>query len=160
VTLRERLTEALRAARFDEVEAAVAGDSRAVRILLGLTYQDDEALRTAASRGLGLAGRLRPRLMQEVARRLVWAMNDESGTYGAHAPQVLKAIAAEVPELLLPLLPDLMRLTADPALHDALVDVARAVAAHRPAEAARQVAAGLSGCRNGGRSGSGHHRSA
>ncbi|MEW6338986.1 MAG: hypothetical protein ACOY3Y_14005 [Acidobacteriota bacterium] len=150
MSLREMVAEAVRQRRFDDLESLVEKDSRSVRYLVGLTYQADDEVSDAAARGLALASRHHPGLVREVVRRLVWAMNDESGTYAASAPDVLRRIAEISPEALLPSLPDLMRLTADPGLHDRLVEVSRMVAARFPREAARSVQESLAECGRGG----------
>lgn len=150
MSLREMVAEAVRQRRFDDLESLVEEDSRSVRYLVGLTYQVDPEIRDAAARGLALASRYHPELVREIVRRLVWAMNDESGTYAASAPDVLRQIAEVSPEALLPSLPDLLRLSADPGLHDRLVELSRLVAAKFPREAARSVQASLNECGKGG----------
>jgi hypothetical protein len=144
------VVEAVRQRRFDDLESLVEGDSRSVRYLVGLTYQVDPDVRDSAAHGLALASRHHPELVREVVRRLVWAMNDESGTYAASAPDVLRRIAEISPESLLPSLPDLLRLSADEGLHDRLVELCRLVAARFPGEAARSVQASLNECGRGG----------
>lgn len=146
VTGREQVVEAVRQRRFDDLARMVAADRRTIRYLVGLTYQADPGLRGAAARGLALAARDHPRMIAEVVRRLVWAMNEESGTNAPFAPEVLRAVAEERPEVLVPFLPDLMRLTGDPGLRDALVGVAQRVAEGRRSEAARRVQDGLRSC--------------
>jgi hypothetical protein len=79
-------------------------------------------------------------MVQNIIRRLVWAMNDESGTNAATAPEVLQAIADEMPELLLPVLPDLVRLSADPGLREGLAAALRTVSRRCPGEIGRQLA--------------------
>lgn len=150
--VRERVADAVRQSRFDDLAAVVAADKRALRHLLALTYRPEPALRAAAARGLALASRHHPKLVQEVARRLVWAMNDESGTHALTAPEVLRAIAEESPELLLPLVPSLLSLTADPGLREALVDVVRIVAKHDPKATVDGMSRAVTSCRARGRS--------
>jgi hypothetical protein len=135
-----------------EVERLVADDRRMVRALLGLTYQADAAMRDTAAAGLALAARYHPELVTEVLRRLVWAMNDESGTNALHAPAVIRRIAESEPRLLVGLVPDLLRLTADPGLRDELVAAVRRVAEVLPAQAAQALRGGLAKCPTGGRS--------
>jgi hypothetical protein len=151
VSARERVFDAVRQGRLDELAALAAADPRTLRHLLALSYRPEPELRAAAGRAIAAASHPHPELVQEMARRLVWAMNDESGTHALTAPEVLRAIAEENPDLLLPLLPELLRLTADPGLHDGLVEVARRVAARNPARAAAAVATALSACPRGGR---------
>jgi hypothetical protein len=146
VSARERVAEAVRVRRLDDLEAVVAADKRAVRYLVALTYRPEPAVRATAARGLALASRHHPKLVQEVARRLVWAMNDESGTHALNAPEVLRAIAEESPELLLPLVPSLLSLTGDSGLREALVEVVRIVARHDPKSTVTGMVRAISSC--------------
>jgi hypothetical protein len=70
-------------------------------------------------------------------------MNDESGTNALTAPEVIQAIAAEEPELLLPLVPDLTRLTADPGLREGLAKALKTVAEKCPGEVGARLSASL-----------------
>jgi hypothetical protein len=139
------------AARGDlaEVERLVAKDGRAVRTLVALTYEADAATCEAAAAGLALAARHHPRLVAEAVRRLIWAMNDESGTYAVNAPAVIGMLAESEPKILVPVLPDLLRLTADPGLRERLVAAVKRVAERCPADAAHAVSAGLGRCARG-----------
>jgi hypothetical protein len=135
-----------------EVERLVAADRRLVRTLLGMTYQADPARCAVAADGLALAARHHPELLTDVLRRLIWAMNDESGTNAMNAPLVIRRIAESEPRLLVGLVPDLLRLTADPVLRDELVAAVRRVAELLPAQAAAALRGGLGKCSTGGRS--------
>ncbi|MGE5346985.1 MAG: hypothetical protein ACM3JH_13610 [Acidithiobacillales bacterium] len=152
MSARERLAEAAREGRAGDLVAAVSADRRALRHLVALTYRPEAEIRAAAARGIGLAGRHHPKLVQEIARRLIWAMNDESGTHAVTAPEVLHAIAEEAPELLLPLVPSLLGLTADPGLREALVEVVRLVARHDPKATVSGMARAITSCEKKGRS--------
>jgi hypothetical protein len=132
MSLRARVKEAVEQGRLEELEPLVAQEPRAVRFLLGLSYRPEAEVRAAAAAGIGLAARHHPRLVQGVARRLVWAMNDESGTNALTAPEVLRAVARERPKLLLPLVPDLIRLAGDAGLHEGLAETLRIIAARCP----------------------------
>lgn len=81
----------------------------AVRHLLALSYQADRTVSERAARGVALAGHHHPRLVRRVIERLLWAMNDESGTNAQTAPRVLRAIACETPQLLQEAVPELNR---------------------------------------------------
>lgn len=139
MALRDQVEDAVAGNRLAEIEELVASEPRAVRYLVGLTYRPDGEVRRVASRGVALAARHHPELVQRVIRRLVWAMNDESGTNAVTAPEVLKAIAGERPELLLPVVPDLTRLAADLNLKDALAETLRAVAESCPGKVAQAL---------------------
>lgn len=151
MNVRERVAEAVRESRFDDI-AALVSEKGALRYLVALTYRPEPEVRAVAARGVALASRHHPQLVQEVARRLVWSMNDESGTYAVTAPEVLRAIAEESPGLLLPLVPSLLGLTADPGLREALVEVVRTVARHDPKAAVNGMARAITSCERKGRS--------
>lgn len=151
MSVREQVAEAVRSRRFDDLASFVASEKRALRHLVALTYRPEPAVREAASRGLALASRHHPKLVLEVARRLVWSMNDESGTNAVTAPEVLRAIAEESPELLVPLVPSLLALTADPGLREGLVEVVRIVARHDPKAAVSGMNRALASCKGKGR---------
>ncbi len=142
--LRQRVRAAVERADFDELQQLVAEESRAVRFLLALTYESDPALRRAAARGVALASHYHPRLVQNVIRRLIWAMNDESGTNSLTAPEVLQAIAEERAELLIPMIPDLVRLAADDDLREGLSVMLRCVASRCPGQIGRGLSESLS----------------
>jgi hypothetical protein len=134
-----------------EVGRLVVADARSVRTLLALTYQADPAVCETAAAGLALAAPHHPRLVAEAVKRLIWAMNDESGTNAVNAPLVIERLADAEPRLLVPVLSDLLRLTADPLLKDRLVGAIRRVAARLPEDAALAVSSGLGSCFDGGR---------
>ena len=152
MSARQLVSDAVESGRLDDLERLPIADPRALRHVLALVYRPEPAIRTAAARAIAAASRHHQELVGEMARRLAWAMNDESGTHGLNAPEVLQALAEANPDLLLPLLPDLLRLTADPSLHDRLVEVARLVAARDRGRAATTVATALCACARGGKS--------
>ncbi len=120
MSTRERVRDAIHGGRLDEVEELVAAEPRCLRYLMALTYEPEGEIRHTAARGIALACRHHPDKIQEMVRRLVWAMNDESGTHAVTAPDVVLAIAEENPDLLLPMVPDLIRLAADESLSEGL----------------------------------------
>jgi hypothetical protein len=138
-SLRERLRETINSGDAQALDALVAGSPATVRYLLGMTYQSDDALAAGACRGLAQAARHHPALVERVVRRLVWAMNDESGTNALSAPRVLLAVAQERPELLLPLVPDLVRLSADDGLRDGLSATLRTIAERCPGQVGQRL---------------------
>jgi hypothetical protein len=124
------------------LEHLAISDSRAVRHLLGLTYHADSEVRQAAAKAVAVAGRHHPKVVRTVIRRLIWAMSEESGTNSTTAPAVLQAIADEQPELLVPMVPDLMRSAADGGnLQEGLAAALRTVAKRCPGEVGRELAA-------------------
>ena len=95
-----------------------------------------------------MAARHHPKVVQDVVRRLVWAMNDESATNALTAPEVLHAIADERPELLLPVVPDLTRLAADPGLQEGLAKTLKTLADRLPGKVGEAFSRSLNECRD------------
>jgi hypothetical protein len=134
-----------------ELEELVESEPRAIRYFVGMSYHSDPEIRKTATRGVALAARHHPKLVQDIIRRLVWAMNDESATNALTAPEVLQAIADERPELLLPMVPDLTRLAADPGLQEGLAKTLRTVASRCPGKVGKSFSKSLNECRERGR---------
>ena len=127
MSIREETRSAVEQDNLARIEELVAEHPRALRHVVGMTYQTDPKIRATAARGVALASNHHPKLVQNVIRRFVWAMNDESGTNAAAAPEVLYAIAEERPELLLPMVPDLIRLAGDEVLQEGLAATLRVI---------------------------------
>ena len=148
MSLRERIHETVRRGEMNgELEELVENEPRAIRYLLGMSYNPDPEIRETATRGVALASRYHPKLIQEAVRRLIWAMNDESGTNALSAPAVLQAIADENPELLLPMVPDLTRLAADPGLQEGIAKTLKTVAIRCPGKVGKILGRSLNECR-------------
>jgi hypothetical protein len=138
-SLRQRIREAAAQGDLAAIEAALADGPRAVRFLLALSYHHDARLREIAARGIGIASSYHPDLIGNVVRRLVWAMNDESGTNAETAPRVIEEISRVRPDLLLSSVPDLVRLSADLSLCDGLAQALLNVARECPGEVGRSM---------------------
>lgn len=110
------------------IERAVA-DARVVRPLLARLYDPTDEIRARAARVLGLAAAAHPELGHEVARRLLWALNDESATNGVHAIPALGQIGRRAPDIVAPHVSALARMAWDRGLRlpilEALTEVAR-----------------------------------
>ena len=132
MSLRDQIKRAVEQGELGEIERLLAGDPRALRHIFGLTYHADDEIRRTACRGIAIAARHHRRLVQDLVRRLVWAMNEESATNALTAPEVIAAIADEQPDLLLPMVPDLIRLAADDGLNAGLSDALRQVSDRCP----------------------------
>jgi hypothetical protein len=143
MNLRAQVQELVANGDSERLGALVAEEPRAIRHLVGCTYQADEKIRGIACQAIGRAARHHPDLVQQVVRRLVWAMNDESGTHSLTAPEVVKAVAVECPELLLPVVPDLTRLAADEGLHERLAEVLGLLAEKFPGSVGRGIEGSL-----------------
>lgn len=135
MSLRTEVGQAVTEAQQDSWEKLrelVERDPRVVRYLLGLSYHSDPDRRKVGVEGLVLACRHHPRVIQEALKRLIWAMNDESGTNALTAPDVFRAIAEENATLLIPMIPDMTRLASDPGLREGLVASLQQVAVACP----------------------------
>ena len=141
--MRAQVRTAIDENRLDLLEELVQAEPRAIRYLLGLSYQEDAELRQRAARGLALASRHHPTQIQGLVRRLIWAMNDESGTNALTAPEVVAAIAEESPELLLPMVPDLVRLAGDEGLREGLARALKTVSERCPGKVGKELQASL-----------------
>ncbi len=127
MNLRQEVRRAAEGGELDALERLIEHDPRALRHVLALTYHSDGDLRAIAAHGMAIGGRHHPRLTQRLVRRLVWAMNDESGTNSLTAPAVVLAIARERPDLLVSVSPDLVRLATDEDLRPDLQRALRVV---------------------------------
>ena len=143
MSLRERVQKVIETGAEDEVEKLVASDSRSVRYFLGLSYRPEHESRGLAARAMAAAARHHPDLSQEMIRRLIWAMNDDSGTNALSATEVVQAVADERPELLIPLMADIIRLSLDDGLRDGLLRAACTVRSRCPDRISRDIDAAL-----------------
>lgn len=132
MSLRDQARQAAMAESLDELEQLVAAEPRVVRHLLGFTYQPDEPLASRAARGIALAAHHHRELIETLVRRLIWAMNEESGGNALTAPRVIRALAIECPELLVPVVPDLIRLSQDAGLREGLQESLRMIVEQCP----------------------------
>ncbi len=151
MNLRSRVRRAIDENALDELEKLLAEDARAVRYLLGFSYLPEVELRERAARGIAIASRYHERQIQDLVRRLIWAMNDESGTNALHAPEVVRAIAEENPDLLLPMVPDLIRLAADEGLKPGLAEALRLISQGCPGRVAKELQRALNEMLLGGK---------
>ena len=134
MSFRKDIRDAVAAADFATLEPLIAGDRKTVRHLVGLSYSAEPGVAGNAARALAIAARHHPELVAATVRRLVWAMNDESGTNALSAPAVIEAIAEETPDLLVPVVPDLLRLSGDPGLRPGLRRALRTIARACPGQ--------------------------
>lgn len=126
--------ELARQGDYSKLDYLISRNSSTVRHLLGMTYLPDSEDREIAIWGLAFAAQYYPKLIKDVVRRLVWAMNDESGTNALTAPDVLLGIARVRPDLLLPVIPDLTRLAGDPGLREGLVSILQLISRKFPGQ--------------------------
>ncbi len=141
--LRAQIRNAVQGDKLEAAEPLIAREARTIRHLVGLTYQPDPKVRQTAARGVAVAGKYHPKAVEEVIRRFVWAMTEESGTNAATAPEVLQAIATERPELLLHVVPDLVRLASDAQLREGLAETLRTIVERCPGKVGASLSKAL-----------------
>jgi hypothetical protein len=130
--LSEEVKELLRQGRETELVDRVVTDSRIVRPLLARLYDPDDEIRDRAARVLGHAAAAHPELGREVARRLIWALNDESATNGVYGIPALGQIGRHAPDLVAPHVSALARMAWDHGLRLAILEALAEVAWSSP----------------------------
>ncbi|NCO94356.1 MAG: hypothetical protein COZ06_15440 [Armatimonadetes bacterium CG_4_10_14_3_um_filter_66_18] len=94
----------LEARDLERLVAAARADQRLVGVLSSLLVEADELLRCRAMEGLARvcasAAETDLEAVREQIRRLLWAMNEESGANVKHAPEAIAEILVRVPALL------------------------------------------------------------
>ena len=133
----KEVRELLQQGREATLTELALADSRALRPLVGRLWDSDSTIRERAARVLGKAAASHEALGEDLIRRLMWALNDESGTNGVYGIPALGEIGRCAPELLAAHLPGLVALSHDDGLR---LEILRALAAL--AEAAPALVAG------------------
>ncbi len=135
--LSEEVMELLRQGRETELAERAATDARLVRPLLARLYDPSDPIRGRAARVLGHAAAAHPELGREVARRLIWALNDESATNGVYGIPALGQIGRQAPELVSVHVPALARMAWDHGLRLAILEALAEVAEPPPSSSLR-----------------------
>jgi hypothetical protein len=139
--LSEEIRVLLQQGRETELRERVLANARLVRPLLARLYDPDTEVRERAACVLGDAAAAHPGLGREVARRLIWALNDESATNGVYAVPALGQIGRRVPHLVAPHVPALARMAWDPGLRLAILEALTRVAQTSPGLVAPELEA-------------------
>jgi hypothetical protein len=124
--LKERVMALLQTGGHETLAEIVASDKRAVRHLTGRLWDPDARIRRSAAVALGIAAEEHPDLGTEVIRRMMWALNDESGTNGMYGLAALGEIGRKVPDLIAPFVPAIASVARDDGLR---VEMLRALLA-------------------------------
>jgi HEAT repeat protein len=100
---RDRLKDLLLEFDWDEVVRLALKERRVIRGLFGLLYDADDFVHWLAIEAIGRVGgalaAVDPEKVRELARRLLWSLNDESGSTPWGAAGAVGAIAAGRPDL-------------------------------------------------------------
>ena len=130
--LSEEVRELLRQGQETELRDRAVADSRLIRPLLARLYDPEDEIRDRAARVLGHAAAAHPELGREVARRLIWGLNDESATNGVYAVPALGQIGRQAPEIVAVHVPALARMAWDQGLRLAILEALAEVASTAP----------------------------
>lgn len=115
--------ELLRQNRPGVAAELAAGARGGVRVLTARLWDRDEQVRLAAAEAIAHLSAHSPAKLQEVMRRFVWALNDESGTNGGATLIAMQAVARHAPEVLAPFLGALVAILDDDGLRPEIVSV-------------------------------------
>lgn len=100
--IREEVNNLLKEMRYQELVARVLENPGTLRYLFRLLYHPYGLARWRAIEGLGYITETmqqqNPDAVLEIIRRLLWSMNDESGTTGWSAPEAIGEIICRNPE--------------------------------------------------------------
>ncbi|MEG6523659.1 DVU0298 family protein [Desulfotomaculum sp. 1211_IL3151] len=100
--IREEVNHLLKEGRYQELVAKALESPGILRYLFRLLYHPYGLTRWRAIEGLGCITQAlqqqNPEAVREVIRRLLWSMNDESGTTGWSSPEAIGEIIRRNPE--------------------------------------------------------------
>jgi hypothetical protein len=103
-TLREQIVACLRAGDFSGLVALAGQDAGVARQLLALLFAPDELLHWRAVEGLGQVAGAQPGQVQKLIGRLLYSLNEDSGSFGWGAAAAL----GEIGRHQLPLVADIV----------------------------------------------------
>lgn len=90
--LREEIKQLLLAADFDALVALAAEEQRVGEMLLQFLYDPEDLLHWRALEGLGRVAGAQPGQVQKLISRLLWLLNEDSGSFGWGAAAALGEI--------------------------------------------------------------------
>ncbi len=112
---KEELHQILQINNFQKLEAALTVYPRITRKLLGFLYHKDESLRNSTARGFEIAaGSLQIEKKKDQIRRMMWMLNDESGSCCWAIPAALAEIGRSNPPAMKDFINSLKYYAADP----------------------------------------------
>jgi HEAT repeat protein len=130
--LKETVMRLLEMADSAGLKRLVAQDPRAVRHLVGRLWDPEPEIRYNAARAIGVVAALRPESGRELARRFMWALNDESATNGAYVVSALGEIGYHDPDLLAPFVAPLASHLRDDGLRPEILLALSRIAERQP----------------------------
>ena len=98
---KDTLVAELQQNNYAAIVSAAAKSKRVLSLLLSLTFDADDLMGWRAVKALGLCSaqiaETDAEFVRNILRRLMWSLNDESGSIGWRAPQAMGAIIAQRP---------------------------------------------------------------
>ncbi|MCP4727825.1 MAG: hypothetical protein GY863_22495 [bacterium] len=111
----KELAQLLRNNDLEKIEEILTAKPQLVRRLMGYLYDPDEDLRMAAAKSFGIAAKVLPmEKLKDLIRRMMWMLNDESGSCCWHVPYALGEIGYANYEAIKDFLPCLEHYSKDP----------------------------------------------
>ncbi|MFC1477686.1 DVU0298 family protein [candidate division KSB1 bacterium] len=96
---RDELEIFLRANKLEDLKDEYSNNPAIIRKLMGFLYHPELELRDAAARGFGMIARVMPmEKLKDLLRRMMWMLNDESGSCSWHVPYAIGEIGFNNPE--------------------------------------------------------------
>ncbi len=99
----ESILSLLQCADYSAITQRALNNKRVLSELIALTLSQDDLIGWRAVKALGLASAIvadaDPEFVRGILRRLMWMMNDESGSIGWRATPAMGAIIAQRPQL-------------------------------------------------------------
>ena len=112
-TLREQLRKLLREGDYPELLALAAADRRVGETLLQFLYDPRDLLHWRALEALGRLAGAHPRQVQKLISRLLWLLNEDSGSFGWGAAAALGEIGRHQISLVNEIIPMFMGLLTE-----------------------------------------------
>ncbi|GAB6179548.1 hypothetical protein JCM14036_08670 [Desulfotomaculum defluvii] len=134
--LREEVNTLLKELRYSELVARALENPGIMRYLFRLLYHPYGLERWRAIEGLGCITEAmqqeNPEAVREVIRRLLWSMNDESGTTSWSAPEAIGEIVYRKPEELQEFIPIVVNASEEEIFHRGIAWTLGRVGSKRP----------------------------
>lgn len=134
----------LREGRDDELARRVTEDARLIRPLVGRLWDPQPDVRRRAARAVGIGTGAHRELGLDLARRFMWALNDESATNGVYVIPALGQMGRRAPELMAPFVAPLASVAWDDGLRLEVIRALSAIAEAAP-ELVREQLPGVAG---------------
>lgn len=131
--VKERVVAQLRRGEWEGLAREAGQDARVRRVLVGRLWDPDPTLAAGAAQAVGFLAARWPERGTELARRFLWALNEESGTDGRAVLPALASMAANAPAVVGPFTGALVAHLADEGMRAGLVRVLAALQRTAPA---------------------------